>query len=569
MRRRRHVPSPATPVHLTSETPWSVSEWGIVAALVALTAIVFGQLVTHQLLFGDDVLLRTTSWWQPLTTLFRKLGGGHFAVNLALHAASSVVLFIALRKLTGATGRSAFVAAIFAVHPMHVETVARLAEQQQLLATLFALLAILAYAQRRMLFVATAFAASLLCDQTYVALPLLLLLLDWWPLDRLREERDLKPRLFEKLPLLALSIAGAVVAVMNGWSAPPLANALASYTRFLGRFIAPTDLAMPYPPQTIASSSVFGAAILLLLISFAVISVRRSLPWLATGWFWFVIALTGAQTFADRYSYFSYIGLAIIVAWAGAMLPRTIAAIAGAIVIIACAATAFQQTTYWQNNDTLYSHTIAVTPPNADAEYALGASLRASDPERAVEHLQRAFEIAAVAMRGDRNAQPAWLAQAYADIATAFFSQGEKAPSGAERTNLLQGAIGASRRALAVDANIAEAKTLIPRAEKLLAADPHSARDSHINAGRLLTRQGRFADAIAEFRKAVAADPHSVDSHICLALGLLQANQKEEARTELAAAKTIDGAAANDVLTKLLQLPPGPANFDTFTAEIR
>jgi tetratricopeptide (TPR) repeat protein len=549
--------------------PWAVREWGIVAALVALTAIVFGQLVTHQLLFGDDVLLRTTNWWQPLATLFTKIGLAPFGTNVALHVASTIVLFIALRKLTGATGRSAFVAALFAVHPMHVETVARLAEQKQLLATLFALLTILAYAQRRMLFVAIAFAASLLCDPTYVALPLLLLLLDWWPLGRFRDDRDLKPLLMEKLPLFGLSIAGAAVAVMNGWSAPPIANALASYTRFIGRFIAPTDLAMPYPPQTIPSSSAFGASILLLLISFAAIAVRRSLPWLATGWFWFVIALTGAQTFADRYSYFSYIGLAIIVAWAGAILPRTIAAIAAAIVIIACAATSFHQASYWQNNETLYSHTIAVTPPNANAEYALGASLRTSDPERAVEHLQRALEIEAVAMRADRNERPIWLAQAYADIATAFMAQGERLPAGGERTNFLRGSIGASRRALAINANIGEAKAIIARAEKLLAADPHSARDSHLNAGTLMAQQGRTADAIAEFRKAVEADASSVESHVYLALGLLQANQKDEARAELAAAKTINGSVANEVLTKTLQLPPSPANFDSFTSRIR
>jgi tetratricopeptide (TPR) repeat protein len=356
---------------------------------------------------------------------------------------------------------------------------------------------------------------------------------------------------------------------MNGWSAPPLANALASYPRFIGRFIAPTDLAMPYPPQTIPSSSVFGASILLVLISFAAIAVRRSLPWLATGWFWFVIALTGAQTFADRYSYFSYIGLGIIVAWAGAMLPRKIAAIAAAVVLTACAATSFHQASYWQNTGTLYSHTIAVTPPNADAEYALGASLRTSDPERAVEHLQRALEIAAVAMRADRNERPIWFAQAYADIATSFLAQREKSPSARERTNFLQGAIGASRRALAVEANIAEAKAIIARAEKLLAADPNAKRDTHLNAGRLLAQQGRFPDAIVEFRKAVAADPKSVDSHIYLALSMLQANQKDEARAELAAAKTIDGTAANEVLTNLMQLPPSPANFDSFTSRIR
>jgi len=168
------------------------------------TAIVFGQLFRHEFLFGDDALFRAPLLWQPLTTLtfFGRSASAQLLLNLVLHAASAAVLFVAMRKLTGATGRSAFVAALFAIHPMHVETVARLAERKQLLATLFALLALLAYAHRRLALVAVAFAASLLSDPTYVALPLILLVLDWWPLARLRTERDLRPLLIEKLPRL-------------------------------------------------------------------------------------------------------------------------------------------------------------------------------------------------------------------------------------------------------------------------------------------------------------------------------------------------------------------------------
>jgi tetratricopeptide (TPR) repeat protein len=558
MRRSRHrPPSPPAPVVAPVEAPASSPrEWAIVAALVALTAIVFGQLVTHELLAGDVALFRTPSWWQP----------AHFLINLLLHAASAAVLFVALRKLTGTTGRSAFVAALFAIHPMHVETVARLAERKQLLATLFALLAILAYAHRRLVLVAIAFAASLFFEQTYVALPLLLLLLDWWPLDRLRE---LRPRLVEKLPLFVLAIAGAVVAIVRGWSAPPLSNALASYAAFLGRFIAPVNLAMPYPRADVAASTAFGAAALLILISFAAIALRRTQPWFATGWFWFVIALAGTQSFADRYSYFSYIGLFIVLAWAGAKLPRKLAMIGATAIVIACAIASFQQAAYWRDSDTLLTHTIEVTPPNAHAEYQLGKFLRGKDDERAMEHLQRALEIASDAMRKDRTHRPEWFGQAYADIGAVFLTRGEKAATSGERTNMVRSAIGASRLALAVDPKIADAHATIARADKMLAADPHSARDTHLNAGAVLSQSGRFTQAVAEFHKAVEIDPNSVEAHVYLALGLLQANRKDDARFELAYAKTLDAGAANEVLTKTLQMPPSPANFDSFVAQIR
>lgn len=576
MRRQRHAPIPPPVVPAATETvaapPWSSREWGIVAALIALTAIVFGQIARHEFLFGDNALFRAPMLWQPLTTLtfFGRSASAQLLLNLVLHAASTALLFVAMRKLTGTIGRSAFVAALFAVHPMHVETVARLAERKQLLATVFAMLALLAYAHRRLALVAIAFAASLLADPTYVALPLVLLLLDWWPLARLRAERDLRPLLTEKLPLFILAIAGGVIAVISGWNAQPFPNALASCARFLGRLFAPTGLAMPYPEQTIERAAVGGSLALLLLISFAAIAFRRTVPWLTVGWFWFVIMLTGAQSFADRYSYFSYIGLFIIVAWAGAqLLPRMIAIGAGAIVVIVCAIVAFQQTSYWQDSDTLYTHTIAVTPPNADAEYALGASLRNKDDERAIEHLQRAIELAGYQMRADRSKRPSWFAQAHVDIAGAFLTQGEKKPSGAERTNLLEGAIGASRRALAVDSKIAGANDVIKRAEQAIASDPHAKRDTHLNAGTVYSQQGRFADAVAEFRKAVEAEPNSVDAHVYLALGMLQANMKDDARREFAAAKTLDAGAANEVLTKALQLPPSPANYDGFVARIR
>ncbi|HKO01731.1 MAG TPA: hypothetical protein VJ032_08565 [Thermoanaerobaculia bacterium] len=576
MRRQRHPHIPPPAVTTAPETaiapPWSSREWAIVAALVALTAIVFGQLFRHEFLFGDDALFRAPLLWQPLTTLtfFGRSASAQLLLNLVLHAASAAVLFVAMRKLTGATGRSAFVAALFAIHPMHVETVARLAERKQLLATLFALLALLAYAHRRLALVAVAFAASLLSDPTYVALPLILLVLDWWPLARLRTERDLRPLLIEKLPLFVLAIAGAAIAIVSGWNAQPFPNAIASYVRFLGRFFAPTGPAMPYPVTTIDRGTVGGAIALLVLISFAAIAFRRSVPWLTAGWFWFVIALTGAQSFADRYSYFSYIGLSIIVAWAGALLlPRAIAIGVAAIVVIACAAGSFQQTSYWRNSETLYAHTIEVTPPNADAEYALGASQLSKNTDDAIEHLQRGIELAAYSMRTNHTERPSWFAQAHVDIARAFIAKGEKESSGAERTNLLQGAIGASRRALAVDSKIGGATELIARAEQLIAADPHAQRDAHLNAGTMLSQQGRFPDAVAEFRKAVAAEPNSVDAHVYLALGMLQANMKDEARNEFAAAKTLDAGAANEVLTKALQMPPSPANFDGFVARIR
>jgi len=309
-----------------------------------------------------------------------------------LHAITACLLFVALLTLfgrgcveprapSGGTAGvlpghrtpmyvAAFTAALFAVHPMHVESVAWASERKDTLSTLFIVIALLLYARspQRRLGVAVAMAASLAAKQMYVTFPFVLLLLDYWPMGRLRTPADLKPRVLEKVPLFVLAAAGSVAAVIGQHNlkamqttagvsvASRLANAAVAYTRYLGKLFAPFDLAVPYPLISWPAAEVLGATLLLLALSAAAVALRKRAPYLITGWLWFLgtlvpvigIVALGAQSMADRYSYFSYIGLFIAIAFGALALPvsRRMLAGAGVAIVLVSAGIAFHQTGY-------------------------------------------------------------------------------------------------------------------------------------------------------------------------------------------------------------------------------
>src|SRR5207253_8227740 len=324
----------------------------------------------------------TSIGWYPITwlshmldvDLWRMQAGMHLMTSVMLHFLSACLLFLAFQRMTHATWPSAFVAAIFAIHPTHVESVAWVSERKDTLSTLFAILAIFFYAsapaKRWRVFVAMAL--SLMAKQMYITLPFVLLLLDFWPLAR----RDLRARIIEKLPLLALTSFGAIMAdvgqknlaTMQSVETVPLAarlsNAAVAYIRYIGKFVFPVNLAVLYPMAPIPAAIVIGAVVLLLAISFAAFYYRDAIPYLFTGWFWFLGTLVpvigvvqiGIQAIADRYTYFSFIGLSIIVAWA---IPRRALIPIAAIITVALSAVAFRQVGYWKNSEALLTHTIA------------------------------------------------------------------------------------------------------------------------------------------------------------------------------------------------------------------
>jgi protein O-mannosyl-transferase len=373
---------------------------------------------------GNIVWAFTTFYvsnWHPLTwlshmtdcQLFGLNSGSQHLVNVALHGANVLLLFLLLQRATGAVWRSSFVAALFAVHPLNVETVAWVAERKSLLSALFSLLTIAAYGWyvarhgwKRYVLVLVAFLLALMSKPMAVSLPLVLLLLDYWPLQRYKELpfRSKWARLsLEKLPLFAMSAAGSVVTMIAQRSggtvadtaALPLSlrlgNAFVSYVAYVGKVFWPARLAVfyPHPQHSLLWSEVAAAAVILSAITLAVLYLHRA-RYLTVGWFLFVITLVpvigivqvGRQAMADRYTYVPGIGLFLIVAWGlndvvdRVAVPRFLPGVAALCLILAFAIATLRYLTYWQNGVQLFTQaSIAVGRPDPVIEAALGDSL--------------------------------------------------------------------------------------------------------------------------------------------------------------------------------------------------
>ncbi|MGA8893288.1 MAG: tetratricopeptide repeat protein [Anaeromyxobacteraceae bacterium] len=366
--------------------------------------------------------------WHPLTwlshmadvSLFGMDAGMHHAVSVAIHAVNGVLLLAWLRGATGSTWRSALAAALFAVHPLHVESVAWVAERKDVLSTCFWLVALIAWTgwvrkkrAWRYGIVVVAFALGLLAKPMVVTLPFVLLLVDAWPLGRLGglqpdapfDLRRAWPLLREKLPLLALSVASSVVTVvaqrevaMSSLEGIPigdrLANAVVSVAAYLGQTFWPSGLAAFYPHPSIggvpfAAWLVVGSAILVLALSVVAFACRRSCPWLPWGWLWFLgtlvpvigIVQVGVQARADRYTYIPSVGILVAVSWtvgwlAGASRARRIAASAASVAALAALSVAASaQAETWRSSEPLWRHAIAVTERNWAAWAGLGDAL--------------------------------------------------------------------------------------------------------------------------------------------------------------------------------------------------
>lgn len=412
----------------------------MILALAGLIAAVYLQTLNHPFTHFDDTIYITENphvregfstkglawafttstggYWNPLTWLSHMLdvelfgmeSGGHHAVNMLLHWGSAILLFLALRGMTGAYWRSGFVASLFALHPLHVESVAWAAERKDVLCAFFFLLAVWSYgawvrrggAGHRIL-VAVAAAAALLSKPTAVTLPFALLLLDGWPL---RRKDPFLRRVREKALLFAMAIACAVgtyLAAQGAGVIPPsglypfgirIANALVSYTSYLVKTIWPVDLAVVYPHPYITRTPIpawriFGSAILLAGSVWAAFRARNTRPYLLTGCLWYMVLLVpmagivqaGGQAMADRYTYLPLIGVFLALAWGipdllGNWRFRRIAlGIAFGAVVSACTITSRLQTAHWRNGVALFEHAVAVTENNWLARFNLGYAL--------------------------------------------------------------------------------------------------------------------------------------------------------------------------------------------------
>jgi len=496
-------------------------------------------------------------FWHPVTWLSLMLdyqffglnpGGYHFT-NLLLHLANTLLLFLVFASMTGAVWRSALVAALFAVHSLHVESVAWIAERKDVLCGLFWILALGAYARyaerpswTRYVAVFVTLLLGLASKAMAVTLPFVLLLLDIWPLGRLRlteagrgrvrgspiilnEGQDSaldgeSPRWFsptpigwlilEKVPLVALSAAvgiltwmaetkiGALKTVAEFPIAVRVGNAVVSYVRYIGKMFWPADLAVIYPhPGAWPWVSVTLAAIVLVMITIFALKFRRRAPYLAVGWFWYlgtlvpVIGLVqiGSHAMADRYTYIPLIGLFIMIVWGMAdmfapwRLGRALVAIGGLAIVLALIPPARAQVAYWKDAEHLFRRTVAVTERNYLAHNNLGAALaRKGNVDEALMHYREALAI-----------QPRY--------PEALFNAGS---------------------ALAVKGRYAEAETYYRTA---LEIHPVLA-EAHNNLAIALAMQGKMHDAISHFRTALRLRPDYAEAKKNLALALSGANRK-------------------------------------------
>lgn len=527
--------------------------------------------------------------WHPITwlshrldcTLFDLNAGPHHVVNVIFHGVNSVLLLLLLVRMTGALWPAALVAALFAWHPLHVESVAWVAERKDVLSTGFGLLAIGAWLRhverpsRARYGVALLWLVlGLMSKPMLVTLPFVLLLLDVWPLRRLRldalgatpaGDKTNRPRAgttaspahsflnslwrlaLEKWPFFLLSLVFSVVAVLTQRDmamvpmerlplAARLNNALISYARYLGKMVWPADLSVFYPfPQSWPLAWTGAAAVLLIAITWAVVRVAPRRPYLLVGWLWYlgtlvpVIGLVqvGGQSMADRYTYVPYIGLFIAVAWGLAEVTarwprgRVLVGVAAAVALCGCLAVARGQLRHWKNSITLFEQAVRVTKNNWVAHYNLGLALaKAGRVDEAIAHYNEVTRI-----------DPENL-DALNNLGNVMAKQGRRAEAAALFTAVLKvrpddvDALNNLSLALAETGKLAESVALLQRALQL---QPNYAK-AHQNLGLAYLELQRPDDAIKEFEAALSANPDLVEAHGALAFELLKRKRHAEAQ---------------------------------------
>jgi tetratricopeptide (TPR) repeat protein len=505
--------------------------------------------------------------WHPLTWLSHMLdcqlfgvdAGAHHIVNVAFHLANTLLLFIAFARMTRQPWRSALVAGIFALHPLHVESVAWIAERKDVLSTFFAMLTLLLYAQYaenttawRYISMAVAFALGLMAKPMLVTFPFVLLLLDFWPLRRLEWPPawpTLWPLLWEKAPLFAMAAVssvltflaqqnyGAVIALARMPFSARIANAAIAYVSYLGKAFWPAGLAVLYPLQRPQAENALGAlAILAGATAVALLRVNRR-PYLLVGWLWYlgmlvpVIGLVqaGVQSMADRYTYLPLVGLSVAIVWSTAdlveshrLVRNASAALAAVVLVLAVAS--YQQAAYWKTSRTLFEHTLAVTNGNYIIHNNLGVILaREGRRDEAIGHYREALAIS-----------PDY-AEAHANLGTELLKSGKFDEAFSNLVEALrlkpdqpmaQSGLGVL---LAARGNFEEARLHLQESLRLSPENP----EGHSNLCFVFQRMGRFDEAIAHCSEALRLKPELLDARFNLGTALAAQGKKAEAVAEL------------------------------------
>ncbi len=513
--------------------------------------------------------------WIPLTRLSLMLdyelysleAGGYHLTNILLHMANCLLLFWCLKKMTSCRWQSAFVAALLALHPMHVESVAWITERKDVLSMFFWMLTMLGYlryvakpAARRYLVMLLFFVLGLMAKPMLVTLPCALLLLDFWPLKRYRyllqgdnktDRRSpvsaLSVLIREKLPLFAIAaVAGSVTFVVqqrfgatadiDSISYPcRVYNALVSYVGYIGKMVWPRDLAVlyPHPGDSLPVSQIVLAGALLAAISVVVIFLRHKYAYLPAGWFWYLVTLlpviglvqTGPQAMADRFAYVPFIGLYILIAWgvpdmfAGFDYGKRLLGPLAAAVLVVLLVTARHQASYWQNSITLFEHTLAVTENNHAIHTNLGVAFAEQDNiEEALRHFNKALHISPRNAKARFNLGIVLAGQGQAEQAISHFTRVLQVwPDDAQVHYQLGNLLAKSGATAQAAGHYAEALRIQPCFAEV-----------HNNLGLLVAGQGRADEAVNHFRTALACKPAYADAHYNL--GVVLAGQGNTTR---------------------------------------
>jgi Flp pilus assembly protein TadD len=543
--------------------------------------------------------------WHPLTwmshlldwTLFGPRAGGHHAVSVILHAANAVLLFLLLERLTAARWRSAVAAALFAVHPLRVESVAWISERKDVLSTLLGLSALLAYAgyarrpsPGRMVGVAALLAAGLAAKPMLVTLPFVMLLLDAWPLRRLRLERAswpaVGPLLAEKTPLFALAAVSAAVTYLVQRSAEAMTlserigfplragNAVLSYGAYLRDTAWPAGLAVfyPHPGKSLALAAVAGSAVLLAALTAAAVRLRRSHPYLLVGWLWYLVTLVpviglvqvGSQGRADRYTYLPLVGIFVALAWGCGDALDALARRRGAKVsapvssarlwpLLAAlpflAAAAHVQAATWSDSVALWTHALSATGPNAEAQVNLANALA-----------ERGRTDAALSGYREALRTSPSHPDALNGLGLILLGRGQTG----DALPLLEKAVAMRPSFAGAHSNLAVALAKAGRRDEALRHAVTAARlepdlpEARANAGALLLRAGRADEAIFELEAACRLDPASAGAHADLAAGYYLAGRYAEAWKEVALARRLGAEPSQELLRALSGKLPDP-----------
>ena len=596
------------------------SDLVILLGLAVMTFGIYAQVIGHRFITLDDptyirenpnvnrgVTLAGLAWafttfyvanWHPLTwishmidcQLFGTNAGRHLLVNTLIHAANTLLIFYFLFRTTHARWRSALVAALFALHPLHVESVAWASERKDTLSTFFGLLSLIAYVRyaearsiSRYAWVAVTLGLGLLAKPMLVTWPFVMLLLDYWPLARFRgrgqrqrlrsashsEATTATARLiWEKLPLFALVAASVIItfvaqshggAVRTFAAAPVgfrLSNGVVSYAKYILLMFWPNNLAVYYPlPQTgIPIWQTLGAAFLLIGITALCFLQRRNRPYLIVGWLWFLGTLVpvigfvqvGGQTMADRYFYIPSIGLFIALVFGLADLAKSwhvapllsAGVAAGVLLILATLTNA--QIQRWRDSFTLFEHTLSVTPPNLHIEHNLALALGGSGRyDEAAAHFEKALQIDPHLYDGLVGMGVTREFQGRLPEAIDYFQAAIRSQPDTPTAHLQLG------RVLWKQNSDQTALEEIGRASQL------APKDAEIRADFALALQlvGRIPEAIEQFHEALRMNPNNAEAHANLALALLASGKPRESIPEFETALRLNpeltGAADN------------------------